>query len=331
MRGELVLRFRHLSVLTIMCLLISGGPLWAFDATVAWSPVAEAAGYKIFVRQGEAYGDGVDVGAPAMDADGALRYRITGLPLGQLSHVAVASYGSGGESALSNEQSIIVNPTATPTQALPTPTATPAHEDPAATPTGTSDVGGLPTATASPGVTVVARCAELPATGCHAARRSTLSIKNRRLDRADSLKWKWANDARLDPDAAVGLALPASYALCLYDRYDQSDALLIEADIDGDCAAGACSATLARFTTAPDRNGSSRLALSARAGGSATISVQLQGSKLPLPAPYSPDRFFAQQDAVIVQLVRADGRCWEAGYLAPASASTAARFDDSLR
>jgi hypothetical protein len=116
---------------------------------VKWSPVSAASGYKVYVRQGSTYGTGLDVGALAPQGDGAVHFVVAGLPAGQQSFFAVTAYGATGlESVLSNEQSVLVSATSTPTRTW-TPTATPTRTwTPTSTPTRTNTPASTSTATA---------------------------------------------------------------------------------------------------------------------------------------------------------------------------------------
>lgn len=80
----------------------------AYEARITWSPVAEAIGYKIYVRQNaDAYGTGMDVGALQPDADGLVRYPLRDLPLAARASFAVTTYdATGRESPRSNEFSL---------------------------------------------------------------------------------------------------------------------------------------------------------------------------------------------------------------------------------
>ncbi len=77
----------------------------AYDARVAWSPVAGSSGYKIYVGDnGAAFGTGIDVGAPAPDADGVIRWVLPSLNESAATRFAVTSYdGTRVESGLSNQ------------------------------------------------------------------------------------------------------------------------------------------------------------------------------------------------------------------------------------
>lgn len=83
-------------------------PVGAYDAQVAWSPVAGSSGYKLYVREnGGAYGAGTDVSAPTPDGDGVIRFVLTGLNRRATTYFTVTSYtGPQTESGRSNELSI---------------------------------------------------------------------------------------------------------------------------------------------------------------------------------------------------------------------------------
>lgn len=79
----------------------------AFDALVAWTPVANVTGYRIYVRTADdPDAPGVDVGRPAADAGGVIRYVMTGLTASSSHYFSVTSYAGGVESAESNERII---------------------------------------------------------------------------------------------------------------------------------------------------------------------------------------------------------------------------------
>jgi hypothetical protein len=141
-------------------------PVRALDVRIGWRPVANAAGYRVFIRQtGQLFAGFTDVGALQPDGDGVIRYTNRGLPFGVLQFFAVKAYNSsGGESAVSNELSLLV--LATPTTSLPGATATRPKSSPTAavtatrTPTRTAThVTGptgtrTPTRTALPGISL---------------------------------------------------------------------------------------------------------------------------------------------------------------------------------
>lgn len=154
MRVTACARTLHLSAIACFVLFGYAATAAAYDAQVTWSPVTGAAGYKVYVRQDSAaYGAGIDAHAGTPDGDGNLNYIATGLPLDVTNYFCVTSYNSGGtESVLSNELSVIMHGTATPT-ATPSQTATPTST---VTPTRTASASATATRTSSPTLTAIA-------------------------------------------------------------------------------------------------------------------------------------------------------------------------------
>jgi hypothetical protein len=80
----------------------------AYDASVAWQPVASAHGYRIHVRYGDSgFWQETDVGVPLPDTDGLLRVVLSALPLGPTTYFAASAYDSTGTAgAFSQSMSI---------------------------------------------------------------------------------------------------------------------------------------------------------------------------------------------------------------------------------
>lgn len=139
-----------------------------------------------------------------------------------------------------------------------------------------------------------------PASGCRAAGKSLLLIKNNADDAKDKLTWKWLKGAATtvgdlgDPTAA------SDYTLCLYSGTSAAS-LAIPAG-PGWKAAGNSGFKYADATGAPD--GVQKASLKAGAAGKAKALVKGKGINLPdAPAP-------ALTLPVTVQLV-GDGACFE--------------------
>src|SRR6186997_1051423 len=102
----------HRAVETALAVLMLIGAMasaaHAYEARVAWSPVAGSSGYKIYVREnGGAFGPGTDVGARTPDGDGTIRFVLPGVNARATTSFAVTSYdGDGTESVRSNELSV---------------------------------------------------------------------------------------------------------------------------------------------------------------------------------------------------------------------------------
>jgi len=132
------------------------GTAAAFDALVGWSPVQNAAGYRLYLRQsGQTYGAGVDVGLIQADAGGVVRYTARGLPIGVINYFAVTAYdASARESGLSNELSLLVTATPGPTSTPPVTATSSLTPTAGATATRTATASSTTTAnTATPTLT----------------------------------------------------------------------------------------------------------------------------------------------------------------------------------
>ncbi len=101
------LRLFFAAALAVCALVVAAGDAAAFDVRVAWSPVAGAGGYRLYVRTaGNPDGARIDVGNPAPGADGIIRYVHTGLGESSSHYFTVTSYDGARESAASNERII---------------------------------------------------------------------------------------------------------------------------------------------------------------------------------------------------------------------------------
>ena len=76
----------------------------ADSVRVVWSPVAQAAGYRVYVRSGgEPYVSGLDTGSVQPDGDGLIRHIVDGLDLNRTLYFSVTTYDDMGREAWSNE------------------------------------------------------------------------------------------------------------------------------------------------------------------------------------------------------------------------------------
>ena len=181
-------RLAYLATVSLFAVCGSISAAWAYDAELAWSRVNGAVGYKVYVRAfGQSYGAGSNVGTGTLGSDGAIHYVVTGLVPGVTEFFAVTDYNpSGTESGLSNELSLLVPPTATPTGGAtstytaratgtmtatqPTRTATPSGPTQTATrtavATATQSRSATPTVTSTPisGAMTIWDPATIPAT-----------------------------------------------------------------------------------------------------------------------------------------------------------------------
>jgi YVTN family beta-propeller protein len=207
-------------------------------------------------------------------------------------------------SSATRTASSTITATATPS-ASPTATETPLT--PPSTPTST------PTATPAP------LCGGAPRSTCVGAGRARLIIKNRGGDR-NKLTWKWLKGAVSIPE----LGDPRDdtrYALCIYDEVGQvsSFKLGMEVQPGGACgilpcwrAIGGSNVTGYRLVDISGQNdGVKKMLLKGGRPGRDKLLVKASGPALLLPPPVSLTEYFAQQDAVTVQMVSDAGGCWE--------------------
>ncbi|HXV76777.1 MAG TPA: hypothetical protein VD788_10705, partial [Candidatus Polarisedimenticolaceae bacterium] len=77
--------------------LVPASPARAYDAMVAWEPVAGAVGYLLYVAYGDdPFGSAIDLGAADAQVAGKLRAWVEGLPLGPTARFAIAAYSYPG-------------------------------------------------------------------------------------------------------------------------------------------------------------------------------------------------------------------------------------------
>ncbi len=172
--------------------------------------------------------------------------------------------------------------------------------------------------------------AAAPRPSCFAAGEAKIRLRDRERDAGDQIHWSWRTAAPLassvfgDPGAAT------RYALCLFDRVAGVPARATALGLPpGD-----------RWRTRPggwgyrDPRGAAdgvRTVLLQAGPKGGKVAVVAKGADVPLPAPRYPYRFFGQDPALVVQLVRDDGTCWESSFGPVANRwHTATRFEARL-
>jgi len=206
-------------------------------------------------------------------------------------------------------------PTATATEtATATDTATPT-ETPSSTATATAPPTSTPTATPE-------TCAPTPRSGCTAAAKGLVKIKNNGDPARSVFLWKWRGTL-----SAAELGDPVSggtgYFVCAYD--DGVPALA--ARVDGGTSWSATASGFKYADTATNPDGIFKVILKSGTGN-AKILVKGKGANLAPPAVP-----LADLTAVTVQLVKTaagGGECWEAVFSAPAVQNAAPLFKDGM-
>jgi len=155
--------------------------------------------------------------------------------------------------------------------------------------------------------------AAAPRVTCVAAEEAKIRLRNRDRDAGDQLVWSWRTTAPLAPSALGDPAGSTGYALCLFDRVGGIPAR----------AAALAVSPGERWRTRPNGwayrdphgtvDGLRTVFLQAGPNGG-KLALVAKGVGLPLPIPRYPYRLFAQDPALVVQLVRDDGTCWESTF-----------------
>ena len=151
----------------------------------------------------------------------------------------------------------------------------------------------------------------VPASGCLAGGKVSFQIKDRTDDTKDQLKWKWTKGAETtQPDFGDPLAT-TTYALCVYDHTGGVPALATTLEVPPNSLWQDRSPKGWKYkdkTLAVD--GIQKIQLKPGTAGKSKAQLMARGTNIPMPTPVGADRYFAQDPAVIVQLVNSDGVCW---------------------
>ena len=180
-------------------------------------------------------------------------------------------------------------------------------------------------------------CDTVPLLDCRkpvASGAASLQVKNNVLDSKDALTWNWTEgEATTLADFGDPVNGSTSYRLCVYDESAgvPSAVMTLTAPPGGTCAGKPCWAAKKTGFLYKDKglanDGLMQLQLTSGAAGKAKIVLKAKGERLPIPIPDAA-RLFAQDTAVIVQLVNSSGRCWEADFSEPAKKNDATQFND---
>jgi hypothetical protein len=190
---------------------------------------------------------------------------------------------------------------------------------------------GSPTPTPPPG------CATTPLSGCRtpiASEKSKFIVKSNSDASKDGVTWSWTKGAASSladfGDPANG---STSYHLCVYDESAGVPAAVMAMTVPpgGTCGGNPCWAAKKTGFLYKDKSltndGIMLVKLKSGADGKAKVLVKGKGGNVPVPTPVGPG-LFAQDTAVIVQLVNSDGTCWEADFSAPATGNDSKGFKD---
>jgi hypothetical protein len=172
--------------------------------------------------------------------------------------------------------------------------------------------------------------AAAPRSDCVPAAMAKLQVRDRAPDGGDRVQWSWRTKALATPEAFGDPSAGATYGLCVFDRVAGTAAVAASLAIPP----GARWKARAGGWIYRDRSAASagvRTVLLAAGPKGARLTLDAKGAAVPMPMPWHPLRFFAEEPAVTVQLVRPDGGCWESTFTPAANhANSGTRFDARL-
>jgi cysteine-rich repeat protein len=186
---------------------------------------------------------------------------------------------------------------------------------------------GDPCSTDSCDATLGCVAANVPAppSQCAYGIRGAIDIRDEADAAKDKLQWQQALHDPASPGSLGNPAVDTDYALCIYDEV--ADVATLTARIDVPAGANWQTINPTRFQYKdPTRsvNGVERLRIDGKPKG---LKLHLKAARaaLPLPGPVTPDRYFADDDRVHVQLRNGVGGCWSLTF-GGVQQNTATRF-----
>ncbi len=179
------------------------------------------------------------------------------------------------------------------------------------------------TTTMPPGA---AACPTVPASDCFDAEKNSFQKKNNDDDARDQLKWRWVRGAATVSADFGEPTDTTAHALCVYDGLAGSFSLSAALEIT---PGGAWRDKSPRGWKYTDKLGTSdgvrRVQLRAGLAARSKALAKARGTRMPTAEPVDSDRYFAQDPAVIVQLVNTIGTCWTSEFTT-ARKNTSANF-----
>ncbi|HYB98734.1 MAG TPA: hypothetical protein VEC57_06315 [Candidatus Limnocylindrales bacterium] len=181
-------------------------------------------------------------------------------------------------------------------------------------------------------------CTTLPRNDCKQVdrpRHTRLRVIDDGVDAFDSLEWEWFDGAPTtqiefgDPISAV-----TNYTVCVYDTIMDTPQLsmTMKAPGGGRCRYGPCwtqrRASMRYKDSARTPDGIFRLRLRPEESGRTSIALGASRGNLSMPDENGMPWPFAQENAVIVQLINDAGDCWGSQYSGPSQLSTPWIFRD---
>jgi hypothetical protein len=169
-----------------------------------------------------------------------------------------------------------------------------------------------------------------PGAGCLIPERSILVVRESTSVAKNKIVWKWLKG----PADIAGFGDPSvstDYALCVYDLSNGGTIprLAMESSVVSGAKwhkLGGGASIIFRYKEA-DASGQRKVLLKALSNNTGRIGFKSKGDRTTAPSPVGTT-LFADDDAVVVQLISSEGKCWESRFAAPAVKQRASSFKD---
>jgi hypothetical protein len=144
-----------------------------------------------------------------------------------------------------------------------------------------------------------------------------LDLRDPPTDPKAKLQWKMESRRATTAGAVGNPTVDTAYAVCIYDEVANVATLAGRLDVPAGANWQAINATRFQYKD-PTRsvNGIERLRIDGKRKKT-KLQLEAGGVALPLPGPVAPDRYFAADDVVTVQLRNTVGGCWSIGFSTP--------------
>ncbi len=161
----------------------------------------------------------------------------------------------------------------------------------------------------------ISACEDEPRSGCLAAGKAKLQVKDNADDGKDQIKWKWGKGAAFDQDDVGSPVTETTYTLCIYDSTGDIDSLATSLTV----APGASWEDKApKGAKYKDKTGGSDgvtgAQLKPHVEGKTKVKLKAKGTSIPMPVPIAGDEFFDLDTTVTAQLLNRNGICWTAEF-----------------
>jgi cysteine-rich repeat protein len=170
-----------------------------------------------------------------------------------------------------------------------------------------------------------------PAPDCRSSSKGSVLLVDKLKPASDKLNWKWLKGESAFEDFGDPMNTD-TLALCVYDMLaDVPDLVagLVLAPSAANWSVLGANKGLKYKDPNAQQSGVKQVVMKAGPAGKAKITVKAKGPATPLPGAVIPE-YFAQDSAVVLQLVGSHGECWGTEFVGPALKNEFERFKDKL-